>query len=120
MSKFVKNIVAGSATLSNRAAQMGKQAEVSSKALILKIQGEVERLEMEKVQLTDFAPETTDSLRPSVKGGTWDAQAWITKIHAIDVKLYNLKLELKLAQQLYDEWFGADSDAETTDVATVE
>lgn len=119
MSKFVKNIVAGSATLANRAGQMGKQAEVASKALILKIQGEIERLEMEKVQLTDFAPDTTDSLRPSVKGGAWDAQKWVSSIHKIDVQLYNLKLELKLAQEAHDTWFGDDT-VDTTDVATVE
>lgn len=110
MSNFIKKIVATESTLSSRATQMAKQAETASQQLILSLQAEIDKRELRKAELSDFAPDTKDSLRPSAGKG-WDATAWVTELHKIDFELYNLKVELAIAQQAHTEWFAEDGEA---------
>ena len=70
--------------------------------------------EMQIQGLTDFAPDTTDSLRPGVKG--WNPNKWAADLQDAKTRLYELGVELKIAQATYDEFFGGDDE----DVANAE
>ena len=58
---------------------------------------------MKIANLTDFAPETTDSLRPGDKN--WDAAEWARELQETKEQLYDVNIQLKLANETYEEYF---------------
>lgn len=64
MNKFISGIVAGKSTLASRATQLSNLVENAVKQNLIEIEGQISNLEMERASLLDFAPNTTDSLRP--------------------------------------------------------
>ena len=64
-------------------------------------------MELKIANLTDLAPETTDSLRPGSKD--WDPAIWAKSLQEAKQKLYSTDIQLKLAQETYDEYFTQES-----------
>ena len=55
-------------------------------------------------QMTDLAPETSDSLRPGSKD--FNAAKWIKDLHTFKMQLKLKQIELDEAESIYTEWFG--------------
>lgn len=93
----------GSSTLVRRAENISTAAEVAQLNIINQLKQEQSRLEMQIINLTDFAPETTDSLRPGDKN--WDAAEWAKELQETKEQLYDINIQLKLAEDTYNEFF---------------
>ena len=98
----------GSSTLVRRAENISTAAEVAQLNIINQLKQEQSRLEMQIINLTDFAPETTDSLRPGDKN--WDATKWAKELQETKEQLYDVNIQLKLANETYEEYFKETSE----------
>ena len=92
--------------LKARASQIDTQARIAQEEIIHKLKIEKTNVEMQIQGLTDFAPDTTDSLRPGVKG--WNPNKWAAELQDAKTRLYELNVELKIAEGTFKEFFGDD------------
>ena len=63
------------------------------------------------MNLTDLAPDSKDSLRPCDAG--WNANTWATELQRAKQDLYNVNIQLKIAEETFNEYF-KESDADGT------
>lgn len=102
--KFIKLISDnGSGTLIRRAETISTAAEVAQQNIVNQLKQQKSQLEMKVINLTDFAPETTDSLRPGDKD--WDATKWAKELQETKEQLYDINIQLKIAEDTYNEFF---------------
>ena len=102
--KFIKLISDnGSGTLIRRAETISTAAEVAQQNIVNQLKQQKSQLEMKVINLTDFAPETTDSLRPGDKD--WDAAKWAKELQETKEQLYDINIQLKIAEETYNEFF---------------
>jgi len=92
-----------SASLQRRAAQIATSAEIAQQNLVNALKQEKTNVELKIVALTDLAPDSTDSLRPGSKD--WDAVEWVKRLQNAKQELYQINIQLKLAQETFDEYF---------------
>jgi flagellar hook-length control protein FliK len=101
--KFIKLISDnGNGTLI-RAETISTAAEVAQQNIVNQLKQQKSQLEMKVINLTDFAPETTDSLRPGDKD--WDAAKWAKELQETKEQLYDINIQLKIAEDTYNEFF---------------
>lgn len=91
-----------------RARILGNQASISAGRLVTDLQDQVLVLENKVYEMTDFAPESADSLRP---GAGFNAATWIKDLHKTRLDLRLKRIELDEAEQIYNEWFGETETA---------
>lgn len=103
MNKFLKSISNGSSTLQKRAYSLSESARVAQSNLVNYLRNEKTKLELKECDLIDFSPETTDSLRPISKD--WDAETWAKELQEIRQKIYDIKIQLDIAESTYNEFF---------------
>lgn len=89
--------------LKRRAEALATHAEIAQSAIVNKLKQEKTKIELEILNLTDLAPDTTDSLRPG--GKDWDATTWAKNLQKAKQDLYNIKIQLQLAEETYNEYF---------------
>jgi hypothetical protein len=111
MGKFLQMMSATNGTLAARASQINTQAQIAQQTIVQNLRNEIAQVEIKIQDLTDFAPETTMSLRPGVK--SWNPSEWANALQKAKVDLYTLNVELTIALKTLDEFFGEDED--TTD-----
>ncbi len=111
MGKFLNTMCQqDSNALKNRAKQLDTQFRIAQKSIISSLEDKIAKTEIKIQDLTDFAPETTDSLRP---GGKLIAPSdWAKQMQENQVLLFDLKRNLKIAQNTFKEYFGEDETAE--------
>lgn len=97
MNKFTKLIGDNSSKTLQRRAEIAQQNVVNT---LKQVKCE---LEMKIARLTDFAPETSDSLRPGDKD--WDAANWANDLQKAKQDLYFTNIQLKIAEDTYKEYF---------------
>lgn len=92
------------------------RAKALSNSTILEVESFIQNLRKEKNQLvnklnslTDLAPDNSYSLRPGSK--EFDAAEWMKELHTTKMDLELKDIELKAAQDIFDEWF-APSETE--------
>jgi hypothetical protein len=104
MNKFTELISNnGEGTLVKRAKILAESAELAQNSLINKLKSTKAELELELDKLTDLAPETTDSLRPGSKN--WNPEQWVKRMQEINEDLYNLEIQILLAEKTYNDYF---------------
>lgn len=104
MNKFTELISNnGEGTLVKRAKILAESAELAQNSLINKLKSTKAELELELDKLTDLAPETTDSLRPGSKN--WNPEQWVKRMQEINEDLYNLEIQILLAEKTYKDYF---------------
>ena len=109
MGKFLQMMSQNdSNALKARASQIDTQARIAQEEIIHKLKIEKTNVEMKIQGLTDFASDTTDSLRPGVKG--WNPNQWAADLQEAKTRLYTIGVELKIAQKTFDEFFGDDEE----------
>jgi hypothetical protein len=92
-----------SASLKRRAAQISTSAEIAQQNLVNALKQEKTNIELKIANLTDLAPDTTDSLRPGSKD--WNAIDWVKNLQAAKQELYQVDIQLKLAEETFNEYF---------------
>lgn len=110
MNKFISGIVAGTSTLKSRAAQLSKLVENSVKQNAITLDTQISDLEMKRAKLLDFAPDTTDSLRPGNGKGVEDAAKFAKSLLEIDYSLRELKIQKDLVNKEIEELFSEADD----------
>ena len=109
MNRFQKLLSDNSnTTLQRRANSVAETARIAQQNLVNQIKQEKSRLELKLADLTDFSPETTDSLRPASKD--WSAEEWVREMQATKEELYQVTLSLKLAEETYNEYFAEENE----------
>lgn len=104
MNKFQRLISDNSSTtLARRAGTITKAAEIAQQNIVNKLEEYKCSLEMRIANLTDFAPETTDSLRPGDKN--WDAARWAKELQETKQELYDINIQLNIAKETFAEYF---------------
>jgi hypothetical protein len=98
------------ASLKRRAAQISTSAEIAQQNLVNALKQEKTNIELKIAGLTDLAPDTTDSLRPGSKD--WDAVKWVKDLQTAKQELYQIDIQLKLAQETFDEYFTENADTD--------
>lgn len=92
-----------------RASQINTQARIAQETIVQNLKNEIAEVEIEIQNLTDFAPDTTQSLRPGVKG--WNPTKWASDLQDAKTRLYELNVELKIAENTFKEFFGDEEGA---------
>lgn len=104
MKKFQKLISLNTnEALVRRAESITTGAEIAQQNLVNSLKQQKIEIELKIANLTDLAPENTTSLRPG--GKDWDAVLWVTDLQKAKQDLYTIEIQLKLAQETYDEYF---------------
>lgn len=104
MKKFQQLISSNSnEALVRRAESITTGAEIAQQNLVNNLKQKKIEIELKIANLTDLAPEDTTSLRPGSKD--WDAQKWVSDLQNAKQELYMVNMQLKLAEETYDEYF---------------
>lgn len=93
----------GNALLVKRADQIAQIVEMEQQSLVNNLKKEKFGLENELASLTDLSVRTSDSLTLASK--SFNPSEFVSQVQNLKVKLRNKEIELKLAQDTYDEWF---------------
>ena len=114
MNKFISSIVAGKSVLSSRASQLESLVKNSVEKKRINIDSKIAELKMERTLLLDFAPETTDSLRPGngEKFNSRFSDEWAEKLFKIDCDLYDLRIQKEIIDKETEELFGEIDEPE--------
>lgn len=104
LNKFTQTISDnGDNVLKRRAGNLATTAEIAQQTLINDLKNKKANLELQLATLTDLAPNNKLDLTPSSEN--WDPNKWVTEVQNIKQQLYNLGIQLQLAQATYDEFF---------------
>jgi len=107
MGKFLQMMSQNdSKALVARASQINVQAKIAQQNIVQNLKNAIAEVEIDIQNLTDFAPDTTQSLRPGVKG--WNPTKWASDLQEAKTRLYELNVELKIAEKTFEEFFGDD------------
>lgn len=106
--KFTKLISSGNTTLVKRAEALSTKAKISQETIINNLKNLKSNLELQIFDMLDFAPESTDSLRPG--SSNFNGDEWAETLQKAKVDLYKTELSLKIAQETYDEYFTETED----------
>ena len=108
MNKFTSLISSnGNETLKRRASIIAQNAEVAQQNLVNELKQKKTELELRIADLTDLAPESTESLRPGTKD--WDAKKWVKDLQQAKQDKYMNDIQLKLAEETFNEYFKESS-----------
>ncbi len=104
MNKFTRLISDNnSSTLTRRAGSIATAAQIAQQNIVNQLKQRKCELELKVANLTDLAPESTDSLRPGDKD--WDAKKWAIELQETKQELYDLNVQLTIAEETYKEYF---------------
>jgi len=120
MGKFLQMMSQNdSQALRTRAASINTQAAIAQQSLVNNLKSKKTELVLEIQNLTDFAPDSTQSLRPGVSN--WNPSDWAVKLQEAKRKLYMVGIELKIAENTYKEFFeDEEPEAEAAAAAAAE
>jgi hypothetical protein len=104
MNKFQSLIASnGNEVLQRRANNVATTAEIAQQTLVNSLKVQKAELENHIMNLTDLAPESTDSLKPGTVN--WNPTEWVNSLQEAKEKLYNIDIRLRIAQATYNEYF---------------
>lgn len=92
-----------SKSLQRRATSIATATQINQENLVNNLKQKKCNLELKLDQLSDFGPDTTISLRPGTDD--WDSAKWVEEIQNVKQELYWVKIQLKLAEETYSEYF---------------
>jgi hypothetical protein len=93
----------GDSVLKRRAGNLATTAEIAQQTLINDLKNKKATLELQLANLTDLAPNNKLDLTPSSEN--WDPNKWVTEVQNTKQQLYNLDIQLQLAEATYNEFF---------------
>ena len=87
-----------------RAILVSKSAKKAQEALLRELDDKLDKIEEDLLTTTDVYP--TSELTLLVTNDKFDATTWVKKLQALKVDKANLLVEIELAQDTFDEFFG--------------
>ena len=100
MNKVIRTMLESpSDVLKKRATMIATNLEIEQTNWINTLKQQVMKLEMKIQDLVDFAPDSTDSLRPASKN--FDPKEWVKELNGAKIELYEAKIALELAEEVY-------------------
>jgi hypothetical protein len=113
MNKFTELISTnGNDVLKRRAESIATNAKIAQQNLLNGFKQRESELKLKIINLTDLAPDSTDSLRPGDKD--WNPNQWVEDLQDAKQELYSVQIAIKLAQETYDEYFTEKQPDNTT------
>ena len=85
---------------------MSESAKNAFQSMISKIKQDLLDKQFEIDGLMDLSPDTKYSLRPNDAG--WNPKEWVTTYQELSQELYNLRIQLSIAEQNYENLFSED------------
>ena len=111
--KFASMLSASNTDIkSTRAEMVAESTSDEVDSFITNLRKEKRALSIKLNNLTDLAPDNTYSLRPGSKD--FDATKWVKELHSTKMQLELKSIELKVAEEIKDEWFSAEVEAKVT------
>lgn len=108
MSKFLNNLIKSNDGIKQaRATALSKQTERAVRRIYEDLEEKLEDINTSISRLVDLSPKTSVDL---AYRDDFDAKKWAEELHELNKKKYNLQIEIKVAKEVYFEWF---SDHET-------
>ena len=107
MNKFEK-MLSSDNIYDKRVKVLSKSAELAQENIINKLKTTKTELELKIFNLTDLAPNSTDSLRPDSKN--WDAAKWAKALQEAKQDLYMCEIQLDIAKKTLSEYFTEEND----------
>ncbi len=102
--KFAQNLAKSNESIKEaRAAMIAEDASAAQEQILLKLKQEKRDMERELMSLSDMYPDSELSLK--VTKSEFNPQAWVKRVQDLKVSILNKSVEVKLAQDTYDEWF---------------
>ena len=71
--------------------------------LIQGLKSKIAQLNSRKLELTDFNADSTTDLNKHLKG--FNHAEWVAEYHEVVLEMFNLKAELKLAEETFTDFF---------------
>lgn len=96
----------GQEVLDKRAQAVFKATSKKITDHIANLEGKIDDLDMQILDLTDLSVETKDSLRPGAKG--YNAGEWVGTILKLKMEIALLNDELAIANEVYVEFFSTE------------
>lgn len=93
----------GDSLLKNRADNLALTADIAQQSLVNDLKNQKANLELQLTELTDLAPKNKLDLSPNSEN--WDPNKWVAEVQNIKQALYQLNIQLKLAEDTYKEFF---------------
>jgi hypothetical protein len=101
--KFVRSIAGSVEGIKlARVTVLATQASLAQDDLINTLKRKLAGLDLQLTQLTDLAPDSTDSLRP---GEGFDPVQWVTAVQSLKVEMDKVSKQLAFAEETHNEWF---------------
>lgn len=100
--KFSKNITKTNAYETRKVA-IEQKAKIATESIVNALKSQRANIELRIADLLDFAPETADSMRPGTPN--WDAQQWAVDLQNLSVERDEVKRQLEIAENTYNEYF---------------
>ena len=111
MNKFMKLLSADNNSIKgNRAKLIAEDLKAAQEEIVRNLQQEKRDIERKLLILSDFSPESELSLKV-VRDG-FDSKEWARNNQDLKVELANKTVEVKLAEETYNEWFTDDTLSE--------
>jgi hypothetical protein len=105
MNKFISTLTASNKSIKDaRAKMVSEDATDAQQELVRDLKKEKRELERRLMQLSDMGSDSALSLQ--VVKDTFKASDWAKEIQSIKVELANKTVELQLAEETFNEWFG--------------
>lgn len=110
--KFINNLVKDAHGIKQQRAEiLAEETKYEQEEIVRNLAKEKRALETKLVAMTDLSPDNTYSLRPG--GDGFNPKQWVREMQNVKVALLNKEVELQLAEETLEEWFG---DAEEENV----
>jgi hypothetical protein len=93
----------GDNVLQSRADKLATTAEIAQQTLINNLKNKKANLELKLIQLTDLAPTNKMDLTPNSEN--WDPNTWVSEVQNVKQELYQLNIQLQLAEDTFKEFF---------------
>jgi|GEM_PF-4672800 len=80
----------------------------AQKKLISDLEGKIANLRSKQLTLKDFSANSSTDLNQHLT--KFNYQNWVAEYHEVKLELFNLKAELKLAEETYAEFFQEEEE----------
>jgi hypothetical protein len=111
--KFISTLTNSNADIKAvRAKMINEDALDASEELLRSLKQEKREMERQLMNLSDMSPESELSLM--VVKPNFDAKSWIANIQRLKVELANKQVEIDLAEETHNEWFGKEEVTDET------
>jgi len=105
MNKFKELIIkSGPEIKAQRAQTLADATFRKQTALVNKLKDELAEIDLQIEQITDIAPTNTYSLKPG--GKSFDPSKWVEELHRLKRERYNTEIDLSIAVETLNSWFG--------------